>query len=52
VGGRAAEAPALWVYGAVKVGIPPQVFVIGTLIFIAGIALAIVNTILQRRSSA
>ena len=41
----------LWVYGAVKVGIPPQVFVMGTLIFLAGIALAIVNTILQRRSS-
>jgi ABC-type spermidine/putrescine transport system permease subunit II len=24
----------LWVYGAVKVGIPPQVFVMGTLIFV------------------
>jgi spermidine/putrescine transport system permease protein len=42
----------LWVYGAVKVGIPPQVFVMGTLIFLAGIALALVNTVLQRRSSA
>lgn len=41
----------LWVYGAVKVGIPPQVFVMGTLIFIGGIALAIVNTVVQRRSS-
>ncbi len=30
----------LWVYGAVKVGIPPQVFVMGTLIFVGGIALA------------
>ena len=27
----------LWVYGAVKVGIPPQVFVMGTLIFAAGV---------------
>jgi spermidine/putrescine transport system permease protein len=42
----------LWVYGAVKVGIPPQVFVMGTLIFVVGIALAFVNTVLQRRSSA
>jgi spermidine/putrescine transport system permease protein len=40
----------LWVYGAVKVGIPPQVFVMGTLIFLVGILLALVNTVLQRRS--
>lgn len=42
----------LWVYGAVKVGIPPQVFVMGTLIFVVGIALAIVNAVLQRRAPA
>lgn len=42
----------LWVYGAVKVGIPPQVFVMGTLIFVVGIALAIGNSLLQRRSPA
>jgi spermidine/putrescine transport system permease protein len=42
----------LWVYGAVKVGIPPQVFVMGTLIFLAGIGLAIINAVLQRRSPA
>ncbi len=41
----------LWVYGAVKVGIPPQVFVMGTLIFVGGIALALVNVVLQRRAS-
>jgi spermidine/putrescine transport system permease protein len=40
----------LWVYGAVKVGIPPQVFVMGTLIFVIGIALAIINAVLQRRA--
>ena len=39
----------LWVYGAVKVGIPPQVFVMGTLIFAAGVALAVASVILQRR---
>jgi spermidine/putrescine transport system permease protein len=42
----------LWVYGAVKVGIPPQVFVMGTLIFLVGIILAVVNAFFQRRSPA
>jgi spermidine/putrescine transport system permease protein len=41
----------LWVYGAVKVGIPPQVFVMGTLIFAVGVLIAIANSILQRRTS-
>ena len=27
----------LWVFGAVKVGIPPQVFVMGTAIFAVGV---------------
>jgi spermidine/putrescine transport system permease protein len=40
----------LWVYGAVKGGIPPQVFVISTLIFLAGILLAALNTVVSRRS--
>lgn len=33
----------LWVYGAVKVGIPPQVFVMGTAIFTVGVFVAIAN---------
>ncbi|HET9094263.1 MAG TPA: ABC transporter permease [Solirubrobacteraceae bacterium] len=41
----------LWVYGAVKVGIPPQVFVMGTLIFFAGVILALINVFMQRRSA-
>ncbi|MGH2876359.1 MAG: ABC transporter permease [Solirubrobacteraceae bacterium] len=41
----------LWVYGAVKVGIPPQVFVMGTLIFLGGILLAIANAVFQRSAS-
>jgi spermidine/putrescine transport system permease protein len=40
----------LWVYGAVKVGIPPQVFGMGTLIFVGGVVLAIANALFQRRS--
>jgi spermidine/putrescine transport system permease protein len=39
----------LWVYGAVKVGIPPQVFVMGTLIFLGGVLLAIASAVAQRR---
>jgi spermidine/putrescine transport system permease protein len=39
----------LWVYGAVKVGIPPQVFVMGTLIFMAGVLIAFLNVFAQRR---
>ncbi|MDP8957497.1 MAG: ABC transporter permease [Actinomycetota bacterium] len=41
----------LWVYGAVKIGIPPQVFVMGTLIFTFGVVLAIANLVLQRRKA-
>jgi spermidine/putrescine transport system permease protein len=40
----------LWIWGAVKVGIPPQVFVMGTLIFAGGVLIAIANTVLQRRT--
>ena len=41
----------LWVYGAVKVGIPPQVVVIGTLIFAGGVLLAVTNLVLQRKKA-
>lgn len=37
----------LWVYGATRLGVPPQVNVIGTFIFIAGAALAIGFAALQ-----
>jgi spermidine/putrescine transport system permease protein len=38
----------LWVFGAAKVGIPPQVFVLGTLIFVAGVVIAVTNVVLGR----
>ncbi len=41
----------LWVYGAVKTGIPPQVFVISTLIFLAGVAMAVINSLVARRET-
>ncbi len=39
----------LWVYAAARVGVPPQVFVMGTLIFTFGVSLAAINLLLQRR---
>jgi spermidine/putrescine transport system permease protein len=39
----------LFVYGAAKVGLPPQVLCFGTLIFVVGLALALVNGLLNRR---
>jgi spermidine/putrescine transport system permease protein len=51
VAGQTVTFP-LWVYGAVKVGIPPQVFVMGTLIFVGGLLLAACNVVIQRRSPA
>ena len=40
----------LWVYGSVKVGIPPQVFAMGTLIFAVGVLIAIAGLVIARRS--
>jgi spermidine/putrescine transport system permease protein len=39
----------LWIWGATRVGIPPQVNVMGTLIFAGGVLLAVVNALLSRR---
>ena len=39
----------LWVFGVSRVGIPPQVFVMGTLIFMFGVVVALTNVLLQRR---
>ena len=39
----------LWVYGASRIGIPPQVFVFGTFIFVAGLLLAISSFLIQRK---
>lgn len=42
----------LWVFGSVKVGIPPQVFAMGTLIFTSGVVIALIGLLLSRRRSA
>jgi spermidine/putrescine transport system permease protein len=39
----------LWVFGASRFGVPPQVNVMGTLIFVIGITLALGSVWLQRR---
>ena len=39
----------LFVWGAARVGVPPQVNVIGTLIFAVALVLMLVNILLQRR---
>jgi spermidine/putrescine transport system permease protein len=48
VAGQTVTFP-LWVYGAVKVGIPPQVFVMGTMIFAAGVLIAVMNVVSAHR---
>jgi spermidine/putrescine transport system permease protein len=39
----------LWVWSVSRVGIPPQVFAMGTLIFMTGVLLALINIFLQRK---
>lgn len=39
----------LWVFGAARIGIPPQVNVLGTLIFMGGVLFAIANAVNARR---
>ncbi|MEU0566581.1 ABC transporter permease [Nonomuraea sp. NPDC005983] len=41
----------LWIVGSVKTGIPPQVNVMGTLIFGIGVLIAIANAVAARRRS-
>ena len=39
----------LWIWGATRVGLPPQVNVMGTLIFAGGVLVAVVSNIRSRR---
>jgi spermidine/putrescine transport system permease protein len=39
----------LFVWGAARVGAPPQVNVMGTVIFVVALGLMVVNVLLQRR---
>lgn len=42
----------LWVYGATRVGVPPQVNVMGTLIFGFGVLLALTGVVANREKKA
>jgi spermidine/putrescine transport system permease protein len=42
----------LWIWGATRVGLPPQVDVMGTLIFAGGILIAVGSALWQRRKAA
>jgi spermidine/putrescine transport system permease protein len=44
------ETFPLWVYGAVRVGIPPQVFVIGTVIFMVGLTIALSSLVMRKKT--
>jgi spermidine/putrescine transport system permease protein len=39
----------LWIWGATRVGLPPQVNVMGTLIFMLGVLIAVVSSVRSRR---
>jgi spermidine/putrescine transport system permease protein len=39
----------LWIWGATRVGLPPQVNVMGTLIFTAGVLIAVLSSIRSRK---
>ncbi|MFE3458713.1 ABC transporter permease [Nocardiopsis aegyptia] len=39
----------LWIWGTTRVGIPPQVNVMGTLLFLVGVILAVANIVMARR---
>jgi spermidine/putrescine transport system permease protein len=41
----------VWVYGATRIGIPPQVFVFGTAIFAVGILCALASIVVGRRQA-
>jgi len=42
----------VWIWGTIRNNLPPQVNVIGTIIFVAAITLVGVTTLLQARSAA
>jgi len=50
VSGSAVPFP-VWVYGATRIGIPPQVFVFGTAIFTVGILCALASVFIGRKKA-
>jgi spermidine/putrescine transport system permease protein len=50
VSGNSTPFP-VWVYGATRIGIPPQVFVFGSAIFSFGILCALASIVVSRRKA-
>lgn len=50
VAGSATPFP-VWIYGASRVGTPPQVFVFGTVIFLVGLTFALLSLVLARKEA-
>ncbi len=42
----------MYIYGAYRIGVPVQVNVIGTIIFLTAVGAVVISTILQRRDRA
>ena len=49
VSGLQVQTYPLWIWGATKEGLPPQVDVMGTIIFAAGVLIAVTNALRSRR---
>jgi spermidine/putrescine transport system permease protein len=47
--GSATTTFPLWIWGSTRVGLPPQVNVMGTLIFAVGVVIAVASNIRSRR---
>ncbi len=45
------ETFPLWIWGSTRVGLPPQVNVMGTLIFLGGVLIAVATSVRSRRRS-
>jgi spermidine/putrescine transport system permease protein len=41
----------LWIWGATRLGEPPQVNVMGTFIFVGGVLIAVITSVVQRRKA-
>ncbi len=52
VAGLQVQTYPLWIWGATKEGLPPQVDVMGTIIFLVGVLLAVVSAVRSRRRPA
>jgi spermidine/putrescine transport system permease protein len=41
----------IWVWASIRANLPPQIHVIGTIVFVSAVGLVVISTILGNRSS-